>query len=106
MIMTNEELIACIEAEKRGEKTECRQYDGTIWMWKMHSGWNTQVYEYRIAPKPEPKLVQHWPAISLIDGQPYLSDCLFHDEQSARDFLPDFLRLAVEYPPIMLEVKV
>ena len=105
--MTNEDLIKCIQAAERGEKIECKSIRWQdIWRQKEDTTlWNSIDYEYRIA-KPEPKLVPHWPAILGGKDQGYwVSDVLYCDEQSAREDNPNFVRLAREYPEVLLEVE-
>lgn len=62
-------------------------------------------FSYRVAHK-EKKLVPHWPAIYLgIYESSILSASLFPNEEAARKEWSSIIRLATEYPPIMLEVK-
>ena len=53
--MTNAELIACIEAEERGEAVEFRPMSGRLrnhWRReKVRGWWDTTAYEYRVRPR-------------------------------------------------------
>ena len=53
--MTNAELIACIQAEERGEVVEYRasQVDGALWVVKNKDGhWDSYEFDYRIRREP------------------------------------------------------
>lgn len=53
MSMSNADLIACIQAEERGETIEVRLCGSTdLWRPRVSKAWNTFNMEYRIAPKP------------------------------------------------------
>lgn len=61
--------------------------------------------------KPEPELVEHWPAViknKYTKGSPK-PGALFRSEEDADTYYhgTDFglVKLATEYPPIMLEIK-
>jgi hypothetical protein len=58
--MKIEDMIAILEAAKRGEKIEHlpKGYPNTVWQPKDHEGINTFMYDYRIAPKKEMTLVE------------------------------------------------
>ena len=55
--MTTDEMIAVLEAYKRGEKIECRWNNGESWSACVISSWDFANCEYRIA-KPAPKKVK------------------------------------------------
>ncbi len=87
-----------------GETIEFRTSDGDYWVQWAGIAWN-QGWQFRIV-KPEPKLVPHWPAVLRhSNDQPVLSVWLFTSIEDAHKIHPTMIRLATEYPPIMLEVK-
>ncbi len=51
--MTLDEMIAVLEAAKRGEKIEFKHrfYPNDGWRPKEHEAWNTDTFDYRVAPK-------------------------------------------------------
>lgn len=55
--------------------------------------------------KPEPKLVEHYPAVYKMGDVYAHTMVLYHSEEVAKRIVDDFIRLATEYPAIMLEVK-
>lgn len=80
--MTNAELIACIQAEERGEVVEERDLllgDDCAWRPHVKGNWDTTMLEYRIAPKPRRCWVR-WDE----EGVPYLVP--FLPNQNANDF--------------------
>ncbi len=95
-----EELFAAL---KRCERIEFLM-DGDGWIKWQGTLWNCKM-QFRIA-KPEPKLVPHWPAIGTNpQGQYFLTAILYASEEQAKSAYVPVVRLATEYPPIMLEVK-
>jgi hypothetical protein len=100
------EMIMVLQAAGRGEKIEMRHHCDTTGRWYPIDGeWHFESRDYRIAPKKEPKLVPHWPAIVRSNVGYSISDSLYATEKEAEDDYDDFVRLATELPPIMLEVK-
>jgi len=49
------------------------------------------------------KLVEHWPAIQKTGKEYRMTDHVFKNIKDANDFVTNVIRLATEYPPIMLE---
>ncbi len=98
--MKPQELFDALE---RGEKIEC--YEGVHVGWAPWKGisWSNN-WNFRIV-KPEPVLVPHWHAV--IDGPSgcWLSYNLYATIDAARNDYDRAIRLATEYPAIMLEVK-
>ena len=106
--MTLDEMIAVLEAAKRGEKIEqfCTFSDHTqVWLPYAGNPFNFAAYDYRIAPKPEPKLVAHWPAICKMTAYFMLADLFVSEEDAKNNIGAEFIRLATEYNPIMLPVE-
>jgi hypothetical protein len=54
---------------------------------------------------PAPKLAAHYPAVCGRPGEYWLADSLYTPEDDANACEANFIRLATEYPPVMLEVK-
>jgi len=53
VLMTNQELIVCIEAEERGEVVQFRDRGkGGCWFTKTIGLWRTDLCEYRVRPRP------------------------------------------------------
>ena len=50
--MTNQELIACIQAEERGEVVECTYVHKNEWFQHEEGVWDTTCFNYRIRRKP------------------------------------------------------
>lgn len=97
--MKPQELFDALE---RGDRVE---YKVGLYEWEKWTGtaWH-QDKIYRIV-KSEPKLVPHWPAIFKSEQKYYFTNTLYSSEIIATQRLENFVRLATEYPPIMLEVK-
>ncbi len=99
--MNISEMIEVLQAAKRGEIIESKHKASDHWEYVITPHWDFMAKDYRIAPKKEPKLVPHWPALFVRQGTGivYLSDSLFAEPPITA------LRLATELPPIMLGVK-
>ncbi len=96
--------IELFQALERGEKIEFSRQAYDDWHTWDGKEWSAAWY-YRTV-KPEPKLVPHWPAVRHSDGIPFTTNSLYATEEQARgEWTEGFIRLATEYPPIMLEVK-
>jgi hypothetical protein len=62
--MNIDDMIAVLEAAKRGEKIEYRGVESGIWkLCTEQPVWNFSTNDYRIAPKPQMTLVEElrWP---------------------------------------------
>ena len=56
--MTLDDMIAVLEAAKRGERIEACAHGASNWFGCTGDGFNTHEYDYRIAPKKEMTLVE------------------------------------------------
>ena len=66
--MKLKEMIAVLEAAQRGEKIEYTDKRHSNWVCPdipFIPLWDFSCFDYRIAPKPEPKLVAHYPGIYI-----------------------------------------
>lgn len=55
--MKTEEMIAVMQAHLRGEKIECRpSRSDSAWTTTVNPSWFWSAIDFRIAPKPEPKM--------------------------------------------------
>lgn len=102
MRMTLQQQRDIIDAAIRGEEIEfCFMGDDKLWSKHNAPRFDFTRYSYRVKP---PELRPHWPAIiRLPDGRHTISTWLYAkgDEISFVD-LVGFVRLATEYPPVML----
>ncbi len=98
--MKPQELFDALE---RGEKIEFRKWEDDEWIAWNGQSWHN-LWKFRIV-KPEPKLVPHWPAVFLGREGYWVSNLLYRSELEAPKDIGNFIKLATEYPPIMLEVK-
>ncbi len=104
--MTPQEMIDVIQAHADGKQIEMRRQDeSSDWCWIAAPVWNFSLWDYRV--KQPAALRPHWPVLAH-DTQLdiYLvEDVLFPTVEEAREFYPNRLRvirLATEYPPVML----
>jgi hypothetical protein len=73
-MMTDDEIIAVVQAHKEGKKIECRSIDrtnphmnGTVSDWKQCKPyWNFDLFEYRVTP--EPRRPREWMCMLNPDG--------------------------------------
>lgn len=98
---TPEELFA---AFRNGDSVEC--WNGEAWDVWSGEWWDKdtkfRITEKYVAPTRDHK-VPHWPAVVRLKDGTTLSDCLFASEDDAREMCGEgVVRLATEYPPIML----
>ena len=71
--MTNTELIACIQAEERGEVVEQCMEGGSIWCRKTSQTWDTDNFIYRIRPEPHKGWVR-WSESGTIKSEEYAQE--------------------------------
>lgn len=104
--MTPKEMIEVLQAYEAGKEIEFRDEVGRWRPCSHQEGprWNFALYDYRVKPE-EKKLVPHWPAIiHEARKRTFVTDSIHPTEANARStFGSSFVRLATEYPPIMLE---
>jgi hypothetical protein len=100
---STQEIIEVMQAFAEGKEIERNAGFGE-WMATDSPRWNWYDFDYRIAAK-KPVLVPHWPAICKYkdSGNMYLADSLFPNLAEAKGVHSSAVRLATEYPPIMLE---
>ena len=67
------EMIAVLEAAKRGEVIECSVKGTHTWLSSNNDAWNFMQYNYRIAPKKEMSLVEE---LRLADKQGHRAEDL------------------------------
>lgn len=101
--MTHDDMIAVIQAYKDGKQIQRRTSNGE-WLDLENPMWYFNIGDYRVKPE-EPKLVPHWPAIFENSHGTFITSRLYKDFSQAKKAGAEPLRLATEYPPIMLEVK-
>ncbi len=108
MIMTLEQQRDIIQAAIDGSKIEFADIFTGKWCSKhdLDNGFDFQNFTYRIAP---PALRQHWPAVIRYDnsGVIAVTDRLYTSDDEARSDREggppvSVIRLATEYPPVML----
>lgn len=99
-----------IVAWANGEQIQWRDRGALEWedISSSPMGWHNLV-EYRVKPK-EIKLIPHWPAIINSGPTARITQNVYSSiEEAKRTIHPEFgrqlLRLATEYPPIMLPEK-
>lgn len=105
--MTHEEMISVIKAHAEGKAIEVLIPGSIDWHVTTNPSWNFSGCDYRIKTEPL-KLVPHWPAINKNEAgmRAFTTDRLYSNEVDAKiDWKDRFIRLATEYPPIMLEAK-
>ncbi len=59
--MTIDEMIAVLQAAKRGEQIQVRRTSLTEWCDANSPGWNFDNFEYRVKPKPREVLILYSP---------------------------------------------
>ena len=59
MSMTHDEMVAVIQAHKRGEKIQCRAYSEFAWQDIDNPSWDFSCFRYRVAPEPKPDVVRY-----------------------------------------------
>ena len=102
--MIDEELIACIQAEIRGEEIEYAVIGGTEWKSKYLTEWDMSNFKYRIKAKA-PVLVPYYAAICRNNGGYFTTDYLYTSEEEAKKRISSgFVELDTKYPR-MLEVR-
>ncbi len=102
--MTYDEMAAIIKAAIRGETIEYRYKACADWHVAEKPQFDFINNEYRIKPA-EPKLVPHWPALCGDGTYVWVSGMVFPNLEAAKKYSRCVIRLATEYPPIMLEVE-
>lgn len=106
--MTPQEMIYVIQAHTDGMKIECREVSGCNDGWHPVDTplWDFCHFDYRVRPTP-PVLRPHWPAICRVGNSgAILTDALYADAINAACDINGnggvLIRLATEYPPVML----
>jgi len=107
--MTPQEMIDVIAAYRDGKQIEAQPAgifgDGVPWKLCGQPTFNFPEYNYRVKP---PALRPHWPAVLNVRSVGMtVSDMLFPDVDSAKTQYCTssgltVIRLATEYPPVML----
>lgn len=102
--MKTEQMVEVMQAHLAGKKVEIYNPDDDFWEQIDNPAWNWCSFKYRIK-KEEPKLVAHYPA--LIGGSDgiYIADYIYPTFEAAKKMYSRAIRLATEYPPIMLPEK-
>lgn len=96
--MTPQEMIDVITAFRDGKPVETND-GGSDWWPVLSPQFNFHRYNYRVKP---PALRPHWPAlVRSIIMQHTVTSALFASDAEASHIL-GFVRLATEYPPVML----
>ena len=102
--MTPQEMIDVIAAYRDGKQIQAQPAgicgDEVPWKTCRCPDFNFPEYNYRIKPAA---LRPHWPAIVRSPFNYFTTTAtLFADEASCRENVIGFVRLATEYPPVML----
>lgn len=97
--MTPQEMIDVITAFRDGKPVETND-GGSDWWPVLSPQFNFHRYNYRVKP---PALRPHWPAIFVVpNGYTFLSKELYAEDNRPVQLALGFVRLATEYPPVML----
>lgn len=100
--MTPQEMIDVIQAHADGKKIQMCRKGEDKWLdcvppSPLFDFMNTN---YRVKP---PALRPHWPAIFVVpNGYTFLSKELYAEDNRPVQLALGFVRLATEYPPVML----
>jgi hypothetical protein len=92
--MTLNEMIEILQAAQRGEPIEykSKHYPNDRWIPKNHDAWNTDTFDYRIAPKKELSLVEE------LREEKFVSD---HLRRRAADRIEELESHAANWAPML-----